>query len=68
MSFGVFGGNAKSLFKELGIGSGYYRGLSNYLYWFGDSLLELENNGRQDHILKIKGPIEVLDFEAFIAV
>ena len=34
----------------------YYKGLNNYKYYFGDSLLQLEYNGRQNPILIFKGP------------
>ena len=38
------------------VGGVYYKGLNNYKYYFGDSLLQLEYNGRQNPILIFKGP------------
>ena len=47
----------KTIFKLFGPVYRGYRGLSNYLYYFGGSLLLLKYNGPQNPILIIKAPI-----------
>ena len=44
--------------KLIVMGSGvYYRGLNNYLYFFGGSIIQLRHNGPQNPVRIIKAPI-----------